>query len=82
MAVKSQVLECFPSLLQCVKSEHTAVRHMAARALAASAYSLTVDMMNLVLEEILPLLRATHEVNWRQGAIETTYRILGLSIIV
>lgn len=75
-ALKSEVLSCFGALLACGKSEHTGVRHMAARAIATCASSMTVDIMNAVLDDVLPLLGAAQQTNWRQGAIETIYRIL------
>lgn len=75
-ALKSEVVACFNSLLTCIKSEHTAVRHMAARAVATCASSMTVQIMNSVLDDVLPLLGAAHETSWRQGAMETVYRIL------
>ncbi|XP_067936864.1 TATA-binding protein-associated factor 172-like [Watersipora subatra] len=76
LTVKSEVLTCFHSLIICIKSEHTAIRHMAARTIASTASSLTDDVMNRVLEEVLPLLGAAHDVTWRQGAIETIYHIV------
>lgn len=74
--LKSDVVDNFDSLLSCTKSNYCAVRHMAARTIAASACSMTLEIMNMVLDGVLPLLGASHETSWRQGAVETIYRIL------
>lgn len=78
-SLKAEVLSSFSHVLTCIKSEFSAVRHMAARAVASCALSMTTAIMNLVLDEVLPLLGAAHQTNWRQGAIESLYRILWTS---
>lgn len=74
--MKEDVLANFDKILLCIKSEFSAVRHMAAKAVAALTLSKTGEYMNHILDDVLPLLGASHLTCWRQGAIETIYRIL------
>ena len=75
-SLRQDVLSHFDSLLLCIKSQFSAVRHMASKAVSACTLANTGQFMNHILEEVVPLLGASHQTSWRQGAIESIYRIL------
>lgn len=75
-SIQEEVISNFSALVCCVKNKYTAVRHMSARALASCAQFRPGEVMNHILDDVLPLLGASHDLIWRQGAVEAIYRIL------
>ena len=69
-----QLLSYLPHVTSCLSHRFAAVRHMAARALGELSRSQTDDVMEFVIERILPLLGASDVVTKRQGAIEALSR--------
>jgi len=83
-SLHKEFLEQLPSLYRCLQNDFTAVRHMASRCIGMLSKLATTETMNCVLEDIIPLMKATQSDIWRQGAIEAIANILeqlGLLII-
>ena len=77
-----QILGHLDALCLCLEHPYTAVRHMAARALAAVCKVATAPTMNKVMETVVPLLGATDTDPKRQGAIEAVASILDVIFIL
>ncbi|KAK3090954.1 hypothetical protein FSP39_016028 [Pinctada imbricata] len=71
-----KVMEKLHLLCQCLKSTYTAVRHMAARCVAALGIVRCHDIMEFVVEEVTPLLGASDRVTWRQGGMEAVANVI------
>ena len=71
-----QVLTCLPKLSVLLKHPFMAVRHLAARCFAAMAALSPGVVMNHFVAEVLPMLEATSNDAWRQGAIEALVCII------
>ncbi len=69
-------MNVLPDLCKYLCHELCAVRHMAARCLGVLSRVLTTHTMNMILQNVLPLLDASYSTNKRQGAIESLASIL------
>ncbi|XP_064613763.1 TATA-binding protein-associated factor 172-like [Liolophura sinensis] len=82
--VLTQVCALLPVMVQCLHNPYTAVRHMAARALAALSQLRTLEVMQTVVEHVVPLLGASDADVKRQGAVEAIANLLeqlGLELV-
>ena len=68
--------ERLPLLLDCLHSQYTAVRHMAARCFGMLCQVMTLDLMTFIIEKIVPLMDVADNVIYRQGATEALACIL------
>ncbi|XP_019852330.1 PREDICTED: TATA-binding protein-associated factor 172 isoform X2 [Amphimedon queenslandica] len=68
--IKERFFSLLPSLLSCVLSPFTAIRHMGARCTAALAIINIHEVLMFFMDEILPFLGDTKNIENRQGAIE------------
>merc|ERR1712142_1026107 len=70
-----QLLHLLPYLLRLTCHHFTAVRYMAASTLTTAAKVLTVKVMTMVVEHLVPLLNENSVLSVRQGAIETIHTL-------
>jgi TATA-binding protein-associated factor len=79
-----QLLQLLPALISLAVHYATAVRFMAAQAIAALAQHLTLDVMTSIVETLLPCLEDALNLRVRQGAIESLSCLidqLGLAVV-
>lgn len=65
-----------PTILQCIVHPYNNVRHMAARVVGTLSILFSSNVMEILLEKVIPLLNDGENVGGREGAIETIYCIL------
>ncbi|XP_056018084.1 TATA-binding protein-associated factor 172-like [Ostrea edulis] len=79
-----QLKERLPLLLDCLHSQFTAVRHMAARCFGMLCQVMTLDLMTFIIEKVVPLMDVADNVIYRQGASEALACVidgLGMDLI-
>ncbi|OMO61314.1 SNF2-related protein [Corchorus olitorius] len=66
--LKPKLLILLPCIFKCVSHSHVAVRLAASRCITTMAKSMTVDVMQAVIENAIPMLGDVTSVHARQGA--------------
>ncbi|GLT87547.1 hypothetical protein SLE2022_056260 [Rubroshorea leprosula] len=66
--LKPKLLTLLPCIFKCVRHSHVAVRLAASRCITSMAKSMTIDVMQSVIESSIPMLGDVTSVNARQGA--------------
>ncbi|KAK6923628.1 Helicase, C-terminal [Dillenia turbinata] len=67
-SLKQKLLTLLPCIFNCVRHSHVAVRLAAARCITSMAKSMTISVMGVAIENIIPMLGDTTSVHARQGA--------------
>ena len=71
-----QILDLIASILRCLEHPYNSVRHMTARVLGTLSTLFSLQIMEIVLEKVVPLLNNVDNTGAREGAIEAIYCIL------
>lgn len=66
--LKPKLLTLLPCIFKCVRHSHVAVRLAASRCITSMAKSMTINVMQLVIENSIPMLGDVTSVHARQGA--------------
>ncbi|ORY82149.1 hypothetical protein BCR37DRAFT_387607 [Protomyces lactucae-debilis] len=68
--LQKQVLHQAPQILSALTSEYAAIRFAAASCFAACCQAVTIEGMQVAIEEVVPMIGNTASLRHRQGAIE------------
>ena len=84
VSLKSHLCDLLPNLCLFAESAFPEVRHLTSRCLAALSQIITTEVMNCVVDQLLPLLASPHKEVSRQGAVECIACViesLGLKVV-
>ncbi|CAG8725401.1 15646_t:CDS:2, partial [Dentiscutata heterogama] len=75
-SLRLKITELLPCLVRAIQCQYSVIRYMAARCFATIANVITVQSMQIIIGQAIPLLGDSQNVIRRQGAAELIYRIL------
>jgi TATA-binding protein-associated factor len=71
-----QITELLPHIIRAIQCQYSVIRFMAARCFATIASVITIPSMQIIINQVIPLLGDSRNVIHRQGAAELVYRRL------
>ncbi|XP_073120900.1 TATA-binding protein-associated factor BTAF1 [Henckelia pumila] len=83
-SLRPKLLTLLPCIFKCVRHSHIAVRLSASRCITAMAKSMTLDVMGMIIENVIPMLSDVSSVHARQGAgmlVSLLVQGLGLEMV-
>lgn len=83
-SLRPKLLTLLPCIFKCVRHSHIAVRLSASRCITAMAKSMTLDVMGMIIENVIPMLSDVSSVHARQGAgmlVSLLVQGLGLELV-
>lgn len=84
VTLRQKLLTLLPCIFRCVRHSHIAVRLSASRCITAMAKSMTLDVMGVLIENVVPMLGDMSSVRARQGAgmlVSLLVQGLGLELV-
>ncbi|XP_073057089.1 TATA-binding protein-associated factor BTAF1-like [Primulina eburnea] len=83
-SLRPKLLTLLPCIFKCVRHSHIAVRLSASRCITAMAKSMTLDVMGMIIQNVIPMLSDVSSVHARQGAgmlVSLLVQGLGLELV-
>ncbi|CAG8444968.1 8385_t:CDS:10 [Ambispora gerdemannii] len=72
----SKITELLPQIVKAVQCKYSVIRYVAARCFATIANVITIPSMQIVIDQVIPLLGDSQSVIHRQGAAELIYHVV------
>ncbi|CAB4491398.1 unnamed protein product [Rhizophagus irregularis] len=72
----SQITELLPHIVKAIQCQYSVIRFMAARCFSTIASVITISSMQIIINQVIPLLGDSRNVIHRQGAAELIYHVV------